>query len=246
MGLLASEPGTGVLAFGQHNQLWLADSRKQKPIASAVVAADSASFCGPDKLITVERNRNGTQVDLSLWHRDGSRLERAVTRQLVGASMYGPSSMAVFPSRGEVALITMGAGEQGSALRSLDVATFADIAPPRPVLSSRAFIAASPDGRGYAYHDGGGDHVVQASADNYPVRVGTLAGKSLSQLRPADMITVHAALSAPDPYPGARPFLELLAACLQARFGAEITLGGHRPQAAAGDDITLGGAGHGS
>ena len=246
--LLASEPASGLLAILYQGRLLLVHGRPGRVVASAYVATLgilAVSFCGPESLIMVHEARPPSPSSLSLWHRNGKDVELAARREIhLRRPEYWPPVFpwgpAVFREREELAL-TSGITSPYE-LRYLDTATLTDIGVTHRALTYHARVTASPDGRGYALYDGNGDNIVEVISDAYAARVALLAGKPLNKLTLADSATVNAALAAPDPYPGARPFLEPLAAVLHARFSAEITLGGHRPQAGAGDDIILGGS----
>jgi hypothetical protein len=57
----------------------------------------------------------------------------------------------------------------------------------------------------------------------------SLIAQPMSAMTPADFSEVRGALSIPDLFPSAQPALELLAACLEYRFGAEVAIGDAAP-----------------
>jgi hypothetical protein len=66
-----------------------------------------------------------------------------------------------------------------------------------------------------------------------------LADRPQSSLKPSDLATIAVALRDGTGGPAARPLLELLAAILDCRFGAEVALGTAAPLQAGADDIAL-------
>jgi hypothetical protein len=226
--VIATEPGSGRLAVCG-TRLWLLGRDAARVLASspplptgAVSVTVEAGFLGPDHLATI--GAGGVQV----WHRRGDQLEVKAA-----AAFPGAWCLAAFPARGEIAVIG-GPRRMDHRIRYFDAETLAEIGVPRPVPCSD--IWGGPDGRCYAFWDDGRS-TLEFVADACPARAVALARRPLAELVPADLAMVTAALAYGGP-PAARPFLELLRAWLECRFGTEVAVGA-APAGGAADDIGL-------
>jgi hypothetical protein len=211
--LAAADPGTGRLALrGTH--LWILDSDWARVLAKLKLqekAPSRISFVGPKYVAVIDESEPAALYDWS-GHRttvyDYQTESPAYCRDFV-------------PLRDEVALLHEG------KVRYLSLPGLSDRyhPGPRPGADGQA-LWGSPDGRthaaggwrrGHGFADvvWGGDAAVQ-----------DLARRPMAGTGPDDLAAVTAALHAPVPGAAARPFLELLQACLECRASAEATPAG--------------------
>jgi hypothetical protein len=125
-------------------------------------------------------------------------------------------------------------------LRYLDADTLADVPTPGSLRSlAPTCLVASPNGFRLAV---GGKKRVTVTDARFPVAVTDLADRPLSASTPADLRTVHAQLGKKSTNPAARPFLEVLYACLVHKFAVDVAIGDGAVLSTRSDDIALGGS----
>ena len=202
--LAAADPGTGRLALrGTH--LWILDSDWARVLAKLKPrekAPSRVSFVGPEHVVVINDNEPAALYD---WF--GKRTT-VLNHRTESPAHYRD----LVPLRDEIAVLDTG------TVRYLQPVYFSDTYRSGPLDGVRGqALWGSPDGRSHALggrRDGhgfadvvwGGDAVVQDLAR------GPMAG-----MGPDDLAVVTAALHDPVPGATARPFLELLQACLKCR-----------------------------
>jgi hypothetical protein len=141
--------------------------------------------------------------------------------------------VAHFPRQGKLAILTAERSQRPGPLYYADARTLDRIwwAGGLSGQTGRCLLAA-PDGT----HGTCSGETAAIAFARHPLTV--LTGQPLSAMTPADLSAVTGALRYRDLFPAMRPVLELLAACLEYRFGAEVAIGGAAPAPEA-DDIGL-------
>jgi hypothetical protein len=220
---LAADPGSGLMALSLWDQLWILGGDPARVVASGRAGApiEAACFAGPDRVATLTRHGPGLQ----LWRLDGGRLELEAT---------GSSAIEIYPVALHVqGMIAVLHGSGGVEL--LDAKTLR-LARERPFAGMKGkYLWGSPDGRRLAL---AGEGFVDVVVPGLPAVVTALAGRPMAGMAPADLAAATAAV--PDSAPGSvtRPFLGLLRACLEYRFGADVGIGTAVP-AVGEDEISL-------
>jgi hypothetical protein len=234
------EPGTGRLAVGDP---WARDGevlRVLTPDGERVIAAADGvgaagiRFTGPDRLVSASWQNRG----MVLWQIDGDRLVRRAQRALNRMN----NDLSLIPQRGEIALIDRPEPRPDSRLfvKYVDAATFADVEGDRELTGIEGRqLWSSP---GNLHHALGGRRDVHVVLHPSPPEVAELAARPLADLRPGDLRTVTAELREPLRLGGKRPYFDLLRACLEHRFAADVALGS-AVRIADDHDIALGGSG---
>ncbi len=205
--LAAADPGTGRLALrGTH--LWILDSDWARVLAKLRLREKTPSrisFVGPEHVAVIDENEHAVLYDVL-----GNRTTILDDREL-------PAFCRGFvPLRDQIAVLCAG------SVRYLMPVCFSDADHSGPLQSaSGQALWGSADGRSHALggrRDGHGFADVVWGGDT---AVQELAQRPMAGMGPDDLAAVTAALSAPLPGAEARPFLELLQACLECRVSAE-------------------------
>jgi hypothetical protein len=193
--------------------------------------APSLAFAGPDRLIGVDAQRV-----LRMWQLSDGGMSLVATRQL--GQVAGSAYPVALPAAGAIAVIDA-SGATGRRVRCLDAGTLADVPTPARLRDlAPTCLVASPGGTRLAV---GGTRYVTVTDVRFPASVVELADRPLSATTPADLETVRARPAA-SADPAARPFLEVLYACLVHKFAEDVVIGEPGPVAARGDGIALGGS----
>jgi hypothetical protein len=234
--LLGTSPGTGAgpLVIGSRDHIWV-----YTPFAERMVTHEPhplrGGACG---VLFAEQDR------LLTWTPEGLVSMRLAEGRLAPEPhrRYSPSrergehivSAAHFPRQGKLAILTSANQWMSGPLRyvddrSLDRTGWAGGLPGDK--TGRCLIAA-PDGT----HAIGRGRTLTIAYARHPLT--GLIGQPLSAMTPGDYSAVAAALKYQDFFPGTRPVLQLLATCLEFRFGSDVAIGqAVRPTAP--DDIEL-------
>jgi len=208
--LVAADPGTGRLAL-RGACLWILDSDWARVLAKIQLREKTPpriSFVGPEHVAVIDEKGRAVVYDVL-----GNRTTMLDDREL-------PATCRDFvPLRGQIAVLGSG------GVRYLKPTFFTDASHPGPLdRASGQALWGSADGRSHALggrRDGHGFADVVWGGD---AAVQDLARRPMAEMGPDDLAAVTAALRAP--VPGARPFLELLQACLELRAHAEATPAG--------------------
>jgi hypothetical protein len=221
---MTTDPGSGLIAFAG-DQVYLArltgdglDLLGTAPFRAGPVPR--LAFSGPDRLIGMDDDRM-----LRVWRVDDDGPHMLAERKLAA------SSPVDLPGAGML-VVTDLSSNTGRSLRFLDRDTLSDVPAP-PGYDGRGdpstlFTSDDGDWLGVCFRD---------FVELFEVRLSTLATRPLAATTPADLHAVQARLGRE---PAARSFLELLSACLEHRFGADVALGDGDPLAVLTDDIALG------
>jgi len=202
--LAAADPGTGRLALrGTH--LWILDSDWASVLAKLKLrekAPSRISFVGPEHVAVIDENE-----PLGLYDWFGKRTT------VFNYQTESPAHCRDFvPLRSEIAVLDEG------TVRYLTPVFFGDKYRPGPLDGADGqALWGSPDGRSHALggrRDGHGFADVVWGGD---AALQDLARRPMAGTGPDDLAAVTAALRDPVPGAEARPFLELLQACLQCR-----------------------------
>ena len=230
---MATNPATGriALAGDDHLRLVRVDGAVPHLLAPGVPFRPGKTpclvFCGPDQVAGVDSHRV-----LRTWRLTDGELRPVAQRQL--GEVAPPACPVFLPQAGVLGVID--ADGLKRRLRFLDVTTLADApVPDRLARLSPTFLAKY--GNRLAV---GGDGWVTMTDLRMITGVTELADRPLAATTPADVALVAAQLKRRTTDPLARPFLELLYACLVHRFAEDVALG--EPVPARGDDIALGGS----
>jgi hypothetical protein len=188
--------------------------------------AAEASFCAEDQIVTIVHAKytGNEKHDLRLWRLDGDRLELMAARHMPFST-----TPVVIPGHDLLAIW------HGSQVCYYDRRTLADADPP-PGFANRGVrgLWNSPDLRACAL----------ASTDHVQVYDGvpaddTFPDRSPAGWVPADLPIAAAAAAAMPPGSVLRPLFDVLLACLEYRFGADIEVGTTAVPPSAPDDIAL-------
>jgi hypothetical protein len=202
--LAAADPGTGRLAMrGTH--LWILDSDWARVLAKLKLqekGSSHISFVGPEHVAVIDENEPAALYDW-LGNRtavfDYYRESAAYCRDFV-------------PLRGEIAVLDQG------TVRYLSSPYFGHAHHAGPLRRARGqALWGSADGRSHALGGWRAGHGFVDVVWGGDPAVQELARRPMAGTGPDDLAAVAAALRAPVPGATARPFLELLQACLQAR-----------------------------
>ena len=224
-GRLAVQGGGNLILFGPDGQEVIARPR------SAVYAL-SICLLGPGRLAV------GGFGLLGLWHVTGHRLVRRARSTLPRRGDNLQHVVAV-PQRGEIAvgwdLHPAEPAKHGQVrVRYFDAETLTEIDGAHGLAQSEGYcLFGSAAG---SCHGLGGQGIVDVAFTTHPLE--SLAGRPLTEMTPSDLAAVTSALGGATRFPEARPFLELLAACLEYRFESDVAVGVDRP-AGDGDDVAL-------
>ncbi len=209
--LVAADPGTGRLALrGTH--LWILDSDWARVLARLRLREKTPSrisFAGPEHVAVIDENEHAVVYDV-LGNRTtilDDRESPAYCRDFV-------------PLRDQIAVLCAG------SVRYLKPGYFSDAHHRGPLYrASGQALWGSADGRSHALggrRDGHGFADVVWGGD---AAIQELALRPMAGMGPDDLAAVTAALRDPVPGTKARPFLELLQACLEDRANAEAPAG---------------------
>jgi hypothetical protein len=235
---LATDPGSGrvaattdggVLIYG-----WDADGirllaqwRQQRDPRTgyAHFGGSAVRFLGPDRVAVAGRGP-GESMWLFRLAADAS-LELEASRDRGWGDSHWCRDLLWIPQRGEIAVL-----DDGGGVRYVDARDLAPVAEPREFTGQAAtMLCGSRDGRFHALgrNEPGGSGSVRVVLAANPAA--GLAARPLAHMVPGDL----AAVSETARYTAdGAPFLELLRACLEHRFGAEVALGPSAP--VIGDD----------
>ena len=192
----------------------------------------SLAFLGPDRLVSVTFARV-----LRVWRLSAGGMSLAAERQL--GQIAGAAYPVALPALGAIAVIDA-AGDTWRQVRFLDAETLADLPTPKRLAHlAPTCLVASRDGTKLAV---GGNAYVAVTGTRIAADVTDLADRPLAAMSPADLRIVHAQLGTAATDPAARPFLDVLYACLVHRFAVDVAIGDAAPVAGRGDDIALGGS----
>lgn len=202
--LAAADPGTGRVALrGTH--LWILDSDWTRVLAKLKLrekAPSRISFVGPEHVAVIGENEPAALYD---WLGERRTVVNSHTEPLAYCRDF-------VPLRDEIAVLDEG------TVRYLKPVHFSDQRHPGPLDRARGqALWGSPDGRSHALggrRDGHGFADVVWGGD---AAVRELARRPMAGMGPDDLAAVTAALRDPVPGAQARPFLELLQACLACR-----------------------------
>jgi hypothetical protein len=202
--LAAADPGTGRLAL-RGTRLWILDSDWTRVLAKLKLreqAPTQISFVGPERVVVIDENEPAALYD---WRGnrttifDYYRQPAAYCRDFV-------------PLRGGIAVLDQG------AVRYLSSPYLGDARPTGLLQWARGqALWGSADRRSHALGGWRAGHGFVDVAWGGDPAVQELARRPMAGAGPDDLAAVAAALRASVPGPTARPFLELLQACLQAR-----------------------------
>jgi hypothetical protein len=184
-------------------------------------------FTGQDRLLTLDGA--GT---LRLWHRTDGRI--VAERQLTPRT--GRPALVDVPGADAFAVLDNPPAEP---MRLLNRETLADVTAQRQFDGTPATCAFGLPGTSLLAV-GGRRHV--DLVDLGSAVMAALVDRPLATTGPADLRAVAKHLARTPPDSAARPVLELLRACLEHRFGAEVALGQAGSPNARADDIALGSA----
>jgi hypothetical protein len=166
---------------------------------------------------------------LAGWEQDTLRTWEVQERRLVGRSgsdTVWPSSvvsMVAIPARDEIAVLVK--NSWGPAVHYFDAETLFPSSYRHGLVGMRGTaLWSSPEGGTHAVSDGDVIHVAFAV---HPLA--SLVGRPMSEMTPADLAAVVGALRDPRRFLAEQPCLELLRACLEYRFGADIAVGPATP-----------------
>jgi hypothetical protein len=202
--LAAADPGTGRLALrGSH--LWVLDSDWARVLAKLRLdegAPSRVSFVGPEHVAVIDENDHGT-----VYNMFGN-----------GTIIYNIDQEAPSVCRDFVSLRDVIAVLDGGTVRYMRPGDFWTAHPPSPLhRASGLALWGSVDGRSHALGGWRAGHGFADIAWGGQATVRELARRPMAGIGPDDLAAVTAALRGPGPGPEARPFLELLQACLQCR-----------------------------
>jgi len=233
---VATEPDSGRIAVAGDG-LYVAElaGDRLRPLAAAPFGAGPGprlAFSGPDRLIGLDHLRR-----LRVWRLAGNEVLVVAERQLEEVS--GGNFPVDLPVAGMIAVIDRADDSARERVCYLDRETLADVPTPRRLADLFPMcLFASPDGATLAV---GGQGFVEVGDPGCAPAVVALADRPLAATSPADLYAVTAQLSRIRPDAPARPFLELLRACLTHRFGVDFAIGEAGSVGVRGDDIALGG-----
>lgn len=249
--LVAADPASGRLALylerfptahrsrdGYERYLWVLEtSSGHARVLARCMAAEparsvlrsepvsGACFIGPERLVV------GHRRDVRLY-----QLSDRGVRRLASTPVDGNAALIAIPARHEIALL-----DSIGRMRYLDARTLKRVRTPREFTGrSGRDLWGTPDGRRQALAGNGSVEVVLHPLSD---TLAALADRPLASLAPGDIATVTGALRDSGAGWPARPLLEVLAACLEYRFGDEVALGPAAPVQAAADDVALAGGG---
>jgi hypothetical protein len=248
--LVAADPASGRLALylerfpaarrsGYERYLWVLETRSgHARVLARCMAAEptrsvlggepvsGACFIGPERLV-VGRKRDVRLYQLS---------DRGVRRLASTPVPDGNVALIAIPARHETALL-----DSIGRVKYLDERTLTRVRAPREFTGrSGRDLWGTPDGRLLALAGNGNVEVVLHPLSD---TLAALADRPLASLAPGDIATVTGALRDTAAGWAARPLLEVLAACLEYRFGDELALGAAAPVQAAADDVALASSG---
>jgi len=200
--LAAADPGTGRLAM-RGSYLWILDSDWVRVLAKVRLgekAPSRISFVGPGHVAVIDENDHGTVYDMF-----GN-----------GRTIYNIYEEAPSVCRDFVSLRDVIAVLDGGTVRYMRPGDFRAAYPPSPLhRASGLALWGSVDGRSHALGGRRAGHGFADVAWGGQTAVRELARRPMAGTGPDDLAVATAALR--DPAPGARPFLELLHACLECR-----------------------------
>ena len=227
---MATDPGSGRIALVGDEYLHVARMttalhRLAPKVRFLPGKAPNLTFCGPDRVAGM-----GATGVLRLWLLTGGALELVAERQLGRSDT--PACPVYLPAAGVLALL-----DAGPRVRWLDVDTLADVPVPERLAPSRPTFQTAQGNRLLI----SGDNGVTVADVPFLAGVTELADRPLAATTPADLNLVRAQLDR-EPDPAARPFLELLYACLVDRFAVDVAIGEPGREPVRGDDIALGGS----
>lgn len=188
--------------------------------------APSLTFCGPDRVAGMDATGM-----LRMWRLTDGALHVVAERQLTRSET--PACPVYLPAAGVVALL-----DADRRVRWLDEDTLADVPVPKRLAPSRPTFQTAQGNLLMI----SGDNGVTVADVPFLAGISELADRPLAATTPADLNLVRAQLDRESTDPAARPFLELLYACLVDRFAVDISLGEPGAGPVRGDDIALGGS----
>lgn len=223
---IAVEPGTARVATAhQGGGMSIID-----PLAGAVLAdlpapdVTGMCFLGPDQIV------GGSRL-LYLWRLDADRLTQLTHARVPRGEI---RDVVAVPQRGEVAILTGGAGDGTGSVHHYDAGTLAPVHEQRDLGSwAGTGLWSSPGGE---YRALTGPHEIRVFVTAHPAA--RWLDRPLSEATPADLAAViDAERESPA---GGQPFLRLLVDILRDRFTTDISLGSRQP---VGDEHDIGLAG---
>jgi hypothetical protein len=228
---MTADPGGGLLALATGGRLHLVrlggDPHRVATTGFVPSAQPSLAFCGPDRLVGTEFKHKARS-----WRLADGELHVVAERQLDQSATWP-----VHLSRAGVVAVVSGTGS-GRRVRFLDADTLDDLpVSDRLTTLTPTCLLTSADGTRLAV---GGDGSVTVTDVRYGPALTGLVDRPLAAAEPGDLNIVRAHLEPAAADPVARPFLKLLAACLEHRFGTAVRLGNAKINLRAGD-IALGG-----
>jgi hypothetical protein len=231
--LLGALPGSeaGPLAIGSRNHIWVYTSFAERMVTDEPVALGR----GARGILLTEPGR------LLAWGSDvlvgmrlaGGRLVREPHHRS-SPSREHIAAVAHFPRQGKLAILTGANLWMTGPLRYVDARNLyrTGWAGGLPEDKTGNCLIAAPDGT----HAIGHGRTLAIAYARHPLT--GLIGRPMSAMTPGDYSDVVSALKRQDFFPGMRPVLQLLAACLEFRFGSDVAIG-QAVRLAAPDDIEL-------
>jgi hypothetical protein len=235
---MATDPGSGRIALVGDEYLHVTRMatvlhRLAPKVRFLPGKAPSLTFCGPDRVAGM-----GSTGELRMWRLTGGVLKVVAERQLTRSE--APACPVYLPAAGVLSVLVADRGVR--RVQWFDAETLADVPVPTRLAPSRPTFQTAQGNRLMICGDSG----VTVADVPFLAGVTELADRPLAATTPADLNLVRAQLDRESTDPAARPFLELLYACLVDRFAVDISIGGAIGEPGAGpvrgDDIALGGS----
>jgi hypothetical protein len=229
LGQVVVDPGSGRLAIHGHGVQLYAPFAEQR-IAQSWQVRNFMCFLGPGRFVVVARS--GT---LQMWHLLGGRLVRQPMRRRVPRD-HGVASIVAVPQRGELAVLIRKMPEEPGFVRYFDTDTLTEVEGQHGLAGKTGHELWSSR-QGSAHALASEDGAIDIAFATHPLA--PLLGRPMGDMTSSDLAAVAGSLGRHDQFPAERPALELLRACLEYRFGADVAIGDAPAPGHGTDDIAL-------
>jgi hypothetical protein len=230
LGQVVVDPDSGRLAVLGRTVTLLYAPLGEQVIARSWSSANCVCFLGPGRFVAERRDT------LQMWHALGSRLVRQPMPRHRMLRDDWVTCIVAIPQRGELAVLVKKAPEKPGFVRYFDSETLTEVEGQHGLAGKASHeLWSSP--RGSAHALASEDGAIDIAFAAHPLA--PLLGQPMGDMTSSDLVAVAGSLGRHDQFPAERSALELLRACLEYRFGADVAIGDAPAPGPGTDDIAL-------